>query len=165
NPPDVLAMTGGSCAIHLSDLVWEGPMAGIRVGRIGGEFIAYPTFEQRKESDMDMVIAASRDAIVMVEGGFDEMPESVIIDALMFGHEAVQPVLDLQEKLRAAVGKPKRAYEEPAQDEALLAKVKELAWGKLEEAMSVREKRKRGEATAAGDQDVMAGRCGAGCEY
>ena len=105
NPTDVLAMTGASAALHLSDVPFDGPFAAVRVGRVDGEFVVNPTFDAREKSDLDFVVACSRDAIVMVEGGADEVSEEVIIDALMFAHRSAQPLIDLQEKLRAAVGK------------------------------------------------------------
>src|SRR5690606_7921135 len=82
NRGDVLAMTGASAALHCSSLPWEGPIAGIRVGRIDGQFIANPTYSQCEESDIDIVVAASRDAIVMVEGGGLEISERELADAL-----------------------------------------------------------------------------------
>src|SRR5678816_3208883 len=131
NPTDVLAMTGASAALHISDLVWGGPIAGVRVGRIDGEFVANPTFAEREKSDMDIVVAASKDAIMMVEGEMHEMQENVVIDALLFAHQAVQPLIELQDRLRAANGKDKRPFTPPVADEALAAQVKELAWGRL----------------------------------
>src|ERR1043166_5175308 len=91
NPTDVLAMTGASTALHISDLVWGGPIAGVRIGRIDGQFVANPTFAEREKSDMAIVVAASKDAIMMVEGEMHEMQEDVVIDALLFAHQAVQP--------------------------------------------------------------------------
>jgi len=143
NLTDVLAMTGGSAALHLSDIPWAGPFAGVRVGRAGGEFIVNPTVSQREASDLDLIVAASRDAIVMVEGGAHEVAEDVIVDAVMFAHKAAQPLIDLQEKLRAAVGKAKREFVPPAADPVLEARVKELAVGKIEAAMAIREKLER----------------------
>ncbi len=86
NQTDVLAMTAASAALHVSDIPWAGPFVGIRVARVGGEFIAFPTFEQHAQSDIDLVVAASKDAIVMVEGGAAEAKESEILDALWFAH-------------------------------------------------------------------------------
>ncbi|MFN9943542.1 MAG: polyribonucleotide nucleotidyltransferase, partial [bacterium] len=106
--PDVLAMTGASAALTLSDIPWAGPIAGIRVSRVKGKLVANPTFEQRTQSDLDIVVAASKDAIVMVEGTGDEVPEDEFLDALLFAHKAAQSVIALQEQLRAAVGKKKR---------------------------------------------------------
>ncbi|MCG8418865.1 MAG: polyribonucleotide nucleotidyltransferase [Proteobacteria bacterium] len=165
NAADVLAMTGGSAALHLSDLVWNGPIVGIRVGRVDGQLIAYPTLDQRKQSDIDLVMAASRDAIVMVEGGMNEVSEAAIIDALLFGHEAIQPLIDLQEKLRAAVGKPKREHEEKAEDEVLVAAVRELAVGGIEQAMTVREKHARSHALSEVETSVVDKLCAEGAEY
>ena len=165
NATDVLAMTGGSAALHISDTVWAGPLAGIRVGRVNGEFVAFPTFKEREESDIDMILAVSRDAIIMVEGGMKEVSESDIIDALLFGHEAAQPLIDLQEKLRAAVGKPKRAYEEPTLDADLVARVKELCWDEIGKAMSVREKHERSDALSTVGRGLIERLCGEGGDY
>ena len=84
---DVLAIIGASCAIHISDLVWDGPLAAIRVGRIDGKFVAFPTFAERELSDLDIIVAATEDAICMVEGEMAELDEEIVIDALLFGHE------------------------------------------------------------------------------
>ena len=123
NASDVLAMTGASSALHLSDIPWAGPYAGVRVGRVDGKLIVNPTFAQRATSDLDLIVACNRDAIVMVEGGGAEVSEDVIVDALMFAHKEVQPLIDLQEKLRAAVGKPKREFAPPAKDPVIVSKV------------------------------------------
>jgi len=145
NAPDVLAMTAASCAVHLSDLVWNGPLAGIRIGRrkSDGQFIANPTFKEREDSDMDIIVAASKDAIMMVEGEMHELQEDTVIDALLFAHQAVQPLIELQERLRAAVGKEKRPFTPPVADESLAARVKELAWDKLGTALQIKDKKKR----------------------
>ncbi|NVB80832.1 MAG: polyribonucleotide nucleotidyltransferase [Kofleriaceae bacterium] len=148
NATDVLAMTGASAALHISDLVWEGPLAGVRVGRIDGQFIANPTFAEREKSEMDIVVAASRDAIMMVEGEMHELQEDVVIDALLFAHQAVQPLIDLQERLRASNGKEKRPFTKPVTDEALAAKVKEFAYERLAKAMQIKNKHERRDATS-----------------
>ena len=155
NPTDVLAMTGASAALHLSDLPWAGPFAGVRVGRVGGEFVVNPTFAQREASELDLTVAASRDAIVMVEGGAQHVSEEVLVDALMFAHKAAQPLIDLQEKLRAAVGKPKRAFQAPVVDFALDARVRELAQPKIEAAMAIREKLERYAALDAVGSEIL----------
>jgi polyribonucleotide nucleotidyltransferase len=160
NAADVLAMTGSSAALHLSDIPWAGPLAAVRVGRVDGQLVAFPTFEEREKSDIDMIVAASRDAIIMVEGGMREVPEKDIIDALIFAHEAAQALIDLQEKLRAAVGKEKRVFEAPKVDEAIMGRVKELAWSSLSEAMSVREKQARSTAVHDAEDAVLAALCG-----
>lgn len=156
NPADVLAMTAASCAIHLSDLVWEGPLAGVRVGRIDGEFVANPTFEEREKSDMDIIVACNKDAIMMVEGELEELPENVVIDALFFAHKAAQPLIEMQERLRAAAGKEKRAFSPPVADEAIAAKVKALAWDGLAGAMTIKDKKKRSGAVSDLRKQVLA---------
>jgi len=143
NATDVLAMTGASAALHISDLVWEGPLAGVRVARVDGQFIAYPTFAEREKSDMDIIVAASRDAIMMVEGEMHELQEDVVIDALLFAHQAVQPLIDLQERLRASNGKEKRPFVKPEVDATLAERVKALAWDRLAEAMQTKDKKER----------------------
>jgi polyribonucleotide nucleotidyltransferase len=155
NPTDVLAMTGASAALHLSDLPWAGPFAGVRVGRIGGEFVINPTFAQSEASELDLTVAASRDAIVMVEGGAKHVSEEVLVDALMFAHKAAQPLIDLQEKLRAAVGKPKRAFQAPVVDPALDARVRAMAQSKIEAAMAIREKLERYAALDAVGSEIL----------
>jgi len=143
NATDVLAMTAASCAVHLSDLVWGGPLAGIRIGRIDGQFVANPTFAELEKSEMNIIVAASKDAIMMVEGEMHELQEDVVIDALLFAHQACQPLIELQERLRAMVGKEKRPFTPPVANEALAAKVKDLAWEKLGTALQIKDKKKR----------------------
>ncbi|HET6611246.1 MAG TPA: polyribonucleotide nucleotidyltransferase [Kofleriaceae bacterium] len=165
NPTDVLAMTGASAALHLSDLVWDGPMAGIRVGRVGKKLVAFPTFDERAESDLDIVVAATRDAIVMVEGGMQEVSEPEVIEALLFAHESIQPLLDLQERLRAATGKEKRVHVEPERDQALLKAVENAALGKVREAMAVREKHARSKALSEVGDGLVRELCADGAPY
>lgn len=143
NPTDVLALTGASAALHISDIPWGGPLVGVRVCRIHGEFVAYPTFEQQEQSDIDMVVACSKDAIVMVEGGAAEANEADVIDALMFAQRAAQPILELIEKLRAAVGKPKRPFEAKKLPEEIAAKIPSLVDKAILEASLIKEKKKR----------------------
>ncbi|HEY0711554.1 MAG TPA: polyribonucleotide nucleotidyltransferase, partial [Polyangia bacterium] len=155
NPTDVLAMTGASAALHLSDVPWAGPYAAVRVGRINGEFLVNPTFAQRETSEMDLVVAVSRDAIVMVEGSMNEVAEAVFVDALMFSLKAAQPLIDLQEKLRAAVGKEKRAFTSPVKDPAIVARVTEASGTKIHDAMAIREKHQRYAALDAAGGEVV----------
>ncbi|MBL8635123.1 MAG: polyribonucleotide nucleotidyltransferase [Myxococcales bacterium] len=165
NPTDVLAMTGAAAALHLSDIPWDGPYVGVRVVRVSGQFIINPTFQQRDQSDLEFVVAVSRDAIVMVEGGADQISEDVAVDALFFAHKEAQPVLDLLEKLRAAIGKPKRQFVPPQKDEALHKKVKELGAERMRAAVTVREKHKRHEQEALVGQQILAELCGEGMLY
>ncbi len=144
NPTDVLAMTGASCALHQSNIPWAGPFAAVRVGRIAGAFVVNPTFQDREKSDLDLVVAATRDAILMVEGGANQLGEDLLIDALLFAHQSCQPILDLIEKIRVANGNlPKREAPVAVKDEAIAARVKSLAGEKLRTAMSTKDKHDR----------------------
>src|SRR3954463_5629024 len=162
NATDVLAMTAASAAIHISDLVWDGPLAAVRVGRIDGQFIANPTFAEREKSDMDIIVAASKDAIMMVEGEMHELQEDVIIDALLFAHAAVQPLIELQERLRAANGKEKRPFTKPASNDELVARIKEMAWDRLGTALQIKDKKKRYSETATLKSETLAALQGEG---
>jgi polyribonucleotide nucleotidyltransferase len=152
---DVLAMTGASCALLISDIPWAGPFAALRVGRLDGQFVINPTFTERVRSDLDLVVACSRDAIVMVEGGGAEVSEDVVIDGLMFAHKEAQPLLDLQEKLRAAVGKPKRVFVPPAKDPVIVDRVSALATEKIQKAMAIREKQERYAALDSSGSEIQ----------
>ena len=143
NRTDVLALTAASAAVHISDIPWAGPVVGVRVCRKGGELIAYPTYEETDGSDMELIVACSKDAIVMVEGGAAEVTENDLIDALMFAHKSAQPVLALIEKLRAAIGKPKREYKIAALSDALKTRVAQLVDGDLSKATRVLDKKER----------------------
>jgi polyribonucleotide nucleotidyltransferase len=149
NPTDVLAMTGASAALHISDIPWNGPIAAVRVARVDGEFVAYPTFEQQARGDIDLVVACSKDAIVMVEGGAGEALENHVIDALMFAHKTAQPILELIERMRAAVGKPKRAFERHTLPPNVAATIKELCDSEILRASLIKEKKERYDAYKA----------------
>ncbi len=146
---DVLAVTGGSAALLISDIPWNGPVAGVRVGRVDGDFVAHPSFEQREESDLDLVMAVRGDSIVMVEGKADEVPEAELVEALEFGRESVQDVLDLQHKLAKEVGKEPMDFDAPERDEALVNAVREATEDKLQSAVRIPEKFKRFDALDA----------------
>ncbi|HSQ64687.1 MAG TPA: polyribonucleotide nucleotidyltransferase [Polyangiaceae bacterium] len=140
NPTDVLALTGASAALHISDIPWAGPIVGMRVSRINGELRVFPTFEEQASADIDMVVACSKDAIVMVEGGAAEASEVAVIDALMFAHKAAQPILEVIERIRAAVGKPKRAFEPKKLDPAIKAKIPAMVDAKIIESSLIKDK-------------------------
>jgi polyribonucleotide nucleotidyltransferase len=110
NPIDVLCINAASAAVMISDIPWNGPVGAVRVGRINGEFLVNPTFEQIAESDLDLRLAGTRDAILMVECGAKEIPEDAMVAALQFGHKAIQPLLDLQINMATELGKAKREY-------------------------------------------------------
>jgi len=159
NPSDVLAMCGASAALHISGIPWAGPYAAVRVGRRPGangqEFVVNPTFAEREKSDLDMVVAATREAIVMVEGGANQLSEDVMIDALLFAHQSCQPILDLIEKIRAAVGVEKRVFVAPVKDAAIAAKVKELSYDAVKAAGKILGKHERHDAFDAAVKEAV----------
>jgi polyribonucleotide nucleotidyltransferase len=165
NPSDVMALTGASAAISVSDMHWAGPVAGIRVGRVDGELVVFPTFAQQERSDLNLIVACSREAIVMVEGGAREVAEGAMIDALLFAHREAQPIIDLQEKIRAAAGKPKRDFSPPRKDEELEAQVRALAWDRIRDAMAIQLKHDRYGSLSATRDEVFAALCGEGQPY
>ena len=146
NPTDVLALTGASAALHISDIPWAGPLAGVRVVRVKGELIAFPTFAQIAESDLDMVVACTKDAICMVEGGAAEANEVDVIDALMFAHKAAQPVLELIESIREAVGKTKRVFVAPKLDESIAKTISGIVDAPILAASLIADKKARYDA-------------------
>jgi DNA polymerase III epsilon subunit family exonuclease len=114
NQTDVLGTFAASCALTISEIPFLGPIGAVRIGRIDGEFVVNPTISDLERSDIDLVVAGTRDAIMMVEAGASIVPEAVMADAILFGHRALQPLVDIQEQMRAAVGKPKMiGYLEP----------------------------------------------------
>ena len=147
NESDVLSITAASAAVMLSPLPFAEAVAGGRIGRINGQFILNPTVKEMAESDLNIVFAASADALVMVEGEATFVPEDVIIDALEWGRKEIQPLVEAQVKLRELAGKAKMAFTPQEDDAALLARIEELAAGAgLEAAMRVPEKMARKDA-------------------
>jgi polyribonucleotide nucleotidyltransferase len=110
NPIDALAINAASTALMISDVPWGGPVAAVRIGRIDGQLIVNPTTSEQDRSDLDLRIAGTRDAILMVECGATEVPEAVMVDALNFGHQSIQPLIDVQEQMAREIGKPKQTY-------------------------------------------------------
>ncbi len=123
NPLDILSINAASAAVMISDIPWNGPVGAVRVGRIDGEFVINPTFEQMEASDLDLRLAGTRDAILMVECGANEVPEDVMVAALELGHHAIQPLIEAQLKMQAEVGKPKREATFNLPDEELAKRV------------------------------------------
>jgi polyribonucleotide nucleotidyltransferase len=121
---DILAVNAASAALHISDAPWNGPIGAVRVGYINGEFVAAPTIPQMADSILDLRIAASKDAIIMVEASANEVEEDLFLEALAFGFEAVQPIITVQEEMRQTVGKPKSEIEYAEVEEELSTEVK-----------------------------------------
>jgi polyribonucleotide nucleotidyltransferase len=149
NEPDVLAITGASAALTISEAPWSGPICGIRVARTGGKLVAFPTWEQTQAADIVLVVGVSRDAIVMVEGGGNQVPETEMLDALMFAQESARPLIEAQDRLRERAGKPKKAFVPPAVDEAFLAEVMASAEAKMRAAFAIKGKHERRDTIAA----------------
>src|SRR5512145_2416250 len=124
NPIDVLCINAASAALMISDAPWNGPVGAVRIGRLGDEFIVNPTFAQMAESDLDLRLAGTREAILMVECGAKEIPEDVMAAALEFGHRSIQPLIDVQLEMAAQLGKAKREYPAFTLPEGLFENVK-----------------------------------------
>jgi polyribonucleotide nucleotidyltransferase len=144
NDPDILAMVGASAALTISDIPFLGPIAGVRVGYIDGQYVVNPTKDQLQESKMEIVVAGTRDAVVMVEGGADSLSEEEVMEGIFYGHQQLQILLDLQEELQSALGKTKRQVEKPQIDEVLARKVEEAATAEMTEVITTVDKMERG---------------------
>ncbi|QJB57350.1 polyribonucleotide nucleotidyltransferase [Pseudodesulfovibrio sp. zrk46] len=139
--PDVLALTGASAACHISKMPFLGPIVGARVGYVNNEFVLYPTYKgMNEDSTLNLVFAATRDAMVMVEGGAQFVSEDIIADALAWGHEQVAPLFDIQDELREKVGVPKLEVEASKQDEELVEFLGDFITEDLEKALTTPEK-------------------------
>ena len=132
-----------SAALMVSDVPFAGPLAAVRVGRIGGQFVCNPTKKELAESDMNIVVAGTKDAIVMVEGGANEVPETEIVDALMFAHESIQEFVKLQEDLISGLDVEKRQYEGLAEEDPIQDEILTFAGQKLKEAFVSSSKAER----------------------
>lgn len=155
NEPDILSTIGASAALEISDIPFGGPIACVRVGRIDGNFVINPTIEHTKASDINLIVAGTRTGIIMVEGGGNIVSESDMLEAIFFGHRQMQPIIDLQEKLRESIGKPKQEFIPPEKDAELAARIKELAASGINDALTVREKIERRTALSAVKEKVL----------
>jgi len=135
NDPDTLAMIGASAALELSNIPFSGPIASVRVGRVDGQFVANPTIKECEISDINIIVAGSKTGVVMVEGGSNIVSEDDILEAIFFGHEAMQPLIDLQVKLKEARGVTKRPFALPEKDEELVKKIEPEAHLPIKEAL------------------------------
>ena len=143
NDPGILSMLGASAALMVSDVPFQGPIAGAKVGRVDGKLIVNPTAEELEQSDLEIVVAASRDAVIMVEGEAKFVSEADMLEAIFFAKEAMLPLIAAQEELQKKVGVAKRVIAPPAVDEALLARVRELAYDRMAEAVKIKTKQER----------------------
>ncbi len=156
NPAEIAAMIGTSCALSISDIPFEGPIGGVRVGLIDGEYIINPTIAQQEVSELNLAVAGTRDAVLMVEAGAQEVSEETMLGAIMFGHDVIKEIVAFQDKMVAEIGKPKReinVYQPPAE---IVAAMTEEVLPALEKAIVVPEKLAREEAIEAVRQEAMA---------
>jgi polyribonucleotide nucleotidyltransferase len=155
NDPGMVAMVGASAALEISDIPFQGPIGAVKVGRCNGELIINPTAVQLEMSDLDVAVAANRQGIVMVEGNAQFASEDDLLEALYFAHDAIQPILDMQETLKSRCGKSKKTFEPLEEDQALAARVAELSQQRIEEANTTAEKETRYLLRSAMIQEIM----------
>ncbi|TDL35006.1 polyribonucleotide nucleotidyltransferase [Jeotgalibacillus sp. S-D1] len=153
---EMAAMFGSSLALSVSDIPFGGPIAGVMVGLIDGQFIINPTIEQQNESQMELIVAGTKEAINMVEAGAFEVPEETMLEGIMFGHEEIKRLIAFQEEIVAAAGKEKREIKLVELDQEIVSRVRELASGKMNEAVQTHEKHAREEAIASVKNEVLA---------
>jgi polyribonucleotide nucleotidyltransferase len=142
NDPDVLSITGASAALYLSDIPFYNPIAGVRVGLVEGKYVVNPTYEQQRNSLLNLTIAGSEEAIVMVEAGAKEVSEQVMLEALMFGHGEIKKLCTLQRAMFEKLGVQKREFTPKPVNEALLKEIAEKYSGEMREALNVQNKSK-----------------------
>jgi polyribonucleotide nucleotidyltransferase len=155
NDPDVLAVIGSSAALEISNIPFAGPIACVRVGRINGQLKANPGRQELQGSDINLIVAGSRDAVVMVEGGGLFVKEEDMLEAIFFGHQAMQPIIDLQIRLREAVGLPKRPAPSDKVDEDSVREIEALAAEPIKEAVQIPRKLERRHALEQVKSNVM----------
>ncbi|SCW42339.1 polyribonucleotide nucleotidyltransferase [Paenibacillus tianmuensis] len=147
--PEIAAMIGTSAALSISDVPFNGPVGGVIVGRVDGQFVINPTVEQSEKSDIHLVVAGTKDAIMMVEAGAEEVPEEVMLEAIMFGHDEIRKIVAVQEQLVQEVGKPKMEVKLHSVESDVNQAVRDFAQARLVEAVKISEKHARQDAIDA----------------
>lgn len=155
NDPDTLAVIGASAALTISEIPFLGPIAGCRIARVDGEYVINPSSEQLDNTDLEIILAASANALVMVEGGARQVSEAEMLEALRRGHEAMQPVIAMQNELAKKVNKAKREVPPVVKDEALEGKVRDLAAARLKSCFQIAQKLERGQAIKALKKEIV----------
>ena len=153
---EIAAMIGSSLALSISDIPFNGPIAGVNVGRVDGKFVINPTVEEQEKSDLFLTVAGTKDAVNMVEAEANELPEEVILDAILFGHEEIIRLVEFQEKIVEEVGREKREVELFTIDEELLAEVKADIEADIKAAIKVKEKHAREDALEKVKEETLA---------
>lgn len=155
-PSDITAMVGSSVALSISDIPWDGPTGSVSVGRVNGEFVINPTQAQRAVSDIDLKVSGTKDAIMMVEAGADEVPEEVILDGIMFAHEEIKKIVAFIEQITAEVGKPKRELPVHEIPQELESAVRDYETAAMREAIQIHDKTERQEKMDALEAETKA---------
>ena len=155
NDADVLGLTAASLALGLSKAPWGGPVAGVRVGRVDGEWVLNPTFQQLESSDVDFVVAGTADSLMMVEGGALEVPDNDVASALEFAHTGVAELVEMQQEVIKDSGVPKMEWSKDEISEEIVSRVRELAEGRVKDALNKPEKSERITALADIRNDIV----------
>ena len=154
--PDVLAMNGASAALLISDIPFEEPVGAARVAYLDGQYVLNPSKKQLEKAEINLVVAGTRNAVVMVEGRASEMPEDKVLEAIFFAHAGIQPLIEMQLKLRAEVGKTKRVVKAVEVDQELKAKVEAAAVAGMEEVVNIADKMARSDRYSRLKEEVLA---------
>jgi polyribonucleotide nucleotidyltransferase len=155
NDPDILAMIGASCALTISDIPFQGPIAGVRVGYVNDQYILNPTQEELKTSRMNLIVAGTRNAVVMVEGGAESLSEEEVLEGIFFGHRMLQPIIDVQDEFRKEVGREKMTVTPKPVNETMKARVVELAAVEMRTVVTTSDKQERGNLFAKLEANVL----------
>jgi polyribonucleotide nucleotidyltransferase len=155
NDPDILGVIGASAALSISDIPWAGPVGAVRVGYIDGQIVINPPASQMAESQLDLALAGTPDAVVMVEAGAKELPEDEMVEAIRQGHEVIKLICQMQQELVSKVGKPKRSFVAPQTDPEIEKAVKDLTLPKFPAAFEAKTKAERETALATIERQVM----------
>ena len=152
--PELTAMLGSSLAVSISKIPFNGPIAGVKVGRVNGEFVINPTPEELERSELDLTVAGTKDAINMVESSAKEVPEDIMLEALMFGHEAVKKLIAFEEEIISEIGEEKMEYERLEIDEEMRKRITDLISDKMDKALRIKEKLEKYAAIDAIKEEV-----------
>ena len=153
--PDIVAMIGSSVALSISDIPFQGPTGSVAVGLIDGKFILNPTSAEREKSDLSLIVSGTKDAVMMVEAGANEVPEDLMLEGILFAHEYIKEICNFIESIQKEVGKEKQEYEVFKPDELIEKEVKEYATDKLREAIHTVDKQGRDENIDKCKEEVM----------
>jgi polyribonucleotide nucleotidyltransferase len=154
--PDVLAVCGASAAVMVSDIPFDGPLAGVRVARVNGKLVINPSRAEKERADLAFIVAGTSDAIVMVEGGANQVPEAEVLEALFFAHKEMQTLIEMQNELRQKVGKEKIAFTPKQRDAALVAQITEFISPGIRQAVRIKNKKERKVALSAVKESAAA---------